>query len=271
MIYAIIAVIAASISALLTFLILSPKLKRIQLDNNKIEKENLNLQEYNDFLLQKKNSIELEIIYINREKENLEQVLTHLIKEQEIHKNNLETLKTQAQQSANIFYEQAMKLAEQRFDTDLALEERAFDDAQGKAQNEYLQILEDCVNNFQVQIEERQAKMLELDLALNDLKAKFNAAIELQKRQQEMEEKQDFYRLQLSEFDIEEIKKLRSVIPYLRDSEPLNKVIWKVYYEKPYNDLTGRVIGEGVHTGIYKITNMANGMAYVGQAVKVGR
>jgi hypothetical protein len=58
--------------------------------------------------------------------------------------------------------------------------------------------------------------------------------------------------------DIEEIKKLKSIIPYLRDSEPLNKVIWKVYYEKPYTDLIGRVVGSKVKSGIYKITNQEN-------------
>jgi len=55
----------------------------------------------------------------------------------------------------------------------------------------------------------------------------------------------------------------------LRNAEPINKVIWKVYYEKPYTDLIGRVIGSGVHTGIYKITNMENNMCYVGQAANL--
>ena len=64
--------------------------------------------------------------------------------------------------------------------------------------------------------------------------------------------------------DIEEIKKLRSIIPYLRSAEPINKVIWKVYYEKSYTDLIGRVIGQGIHTGIYKITNIENQKCYIG-------
>ncbi|MBE6148286.1 MAG: GIY-YIG nuclease family protein [Firmicutes bacterium] len=55
----------------------------------------------------------------------------------------------------------------------------------------------------------------------------------------------------------------------MRNAEPINKVIWKVYYEKPYTDLIGRVIGSGVHTGIYKITNMENNMCYVGQAANL--
>jgi hypothetical protein len=62
---------------------------------------------------------------------------------------------------------------------------------------------------------------------------------------------------------------LRNVAPYLRDKEPLNKVIWKCYYEKPTTDLIGRVIGSGVHTGIYKITNLTNEMCYIGQAANL--
>ena len=89
------------------------------------------------------------------------------------------------------------------------------------------------------------------------------------KRTEEKKEKENFYRLQLAVEDLEEISKLREVSKYLRDKEPLNKVIWKVYYENPYTDLIGRVLGKQVHTGIYKITNLTNGMCYIGQAVNV--
>ena len=89
------------------------------------------------------------------------------------------------------------------------------------------------------------------------------------KRTEEKKEKENFYRLQLAVEDLEEISKLREVSKFLRDKEPLNKVIWKVYYENPYTDLVGRVLGKQVHTGIYKITNLTNGMCYVGQAVNI--
>jgi hypothetical protein len=62
----------------------------------------------------------------------------------------------------------------------------------------------------------------------------------------------------LTDTDIKEIEMLRSVIPHLRDKESLNKIIWKVFYEKPTTDLIGRVVGSGIHTGIYKITNIEN-------------
>jgi hypothetical protein len=91
-----------------------------------------------------------------------------------------------------------------------------------------------------------------------------NAAVEASKREQSIKDKNNFYKLNLSDIDVKEIKKLREITPYLRDSKPLNKVIWKVYYEHPYSALIGRVVGVGKHTGIYKITNLINGMCYIG-------
>jgi hypothetical protein len=73
----------------------------------------------------------------------------------------------------------------------------------------------------------------------------------------------EFHRLQIPDSDLLEVEKLRSVIPYLRDKDALNKVIYKIYYENPTNDLIGRVVGTH-QGGIYKITNINNGMCYVG-------
>ena len=97
----------------------------------------------------------------------------------------------------------------------------------------------------------------------SELVATTNAAVAAAKRAEEIKQKADFYKIQLSELDLEEIRMLKNVAPYLRDREPLNKVIWKVYYEKPTTDLIGRV------TGIYKITNLDNQMCYVGQAANL--
>ena len=113
-------------------------------------------------------------------------------------------------------------------------------------------------------LQEHKEELALLETAIADKQAIVAAAVAANKRAAEMETQQDFYRLNLSNEDLNEIIHLREVLPYLRDSEPLNKVIWKVYYEKPYTDLIGRVVGAGVHTGIYKITNIKNNMCYVG-------
>ena len=96
-----------------------------------------------------------------------------------------------------------------------------------------------------------------------------DAAVEASRRKLEEEEKENFYRLILTETDINEIKRLREVLPYIKDAEALNKVIWTIYYQKPYTDLIGRIFGDKKPCGIYKITNLQNQMSYVGQSVNV--
>ena len=145
---------------------------------------------------------------------------------------------------------------------------------------EFQKAREDCIDEYHKAIADYNAdmaaKMAEKEQEYRDIIIKIeesrkisNAAVEANKRAAKMEEEKDFYKLNLSDKDKEEIKKLRAILPQLRNAEPLNKVIWKVYYENPYTDLIGRVVGSGIHCGIYKITNLENGMCYVGQAVKL--
>ena len=145
---------------------------------------------------------------------------------------------------------------------------------------EFQKAREDCIDEYHKAIADYNAdmvaKMAEKEQEYRNIIIKIeesrkisNAAVEANKRAAKMEEEKDFYKLNLSDKDKEEIKKLRAILPQLRNAEPLNKVIWKVYYENPYTDLIGRVVGSGIHCGIYKITNLENGMCYVGQAVNI--
>ena len=114
----------------------------------------------------------------------------------------------------------------------------------------------DGVSSYAKEIAEYEKNFNEISKQFDELKATTDAAVEAAKRAEEIKQEANFYKLQLSDTDIEEIHMLRNITPYLRDKEPLNKVIWKTYYEKPATDLIGRVIGSGIHSGIYKITNL---------------
>jgi hypothetical protein len=124
--------------------------------------------------------------------------------------------------------------------------------------------------------EDFEAKSLELKSEidiyiadLNQIRRKRAAAIEDAKRQEEMKTQSEFYRLQISVEDLEDICELKQVEKRLSKKEVLNKLIYKVYFEKPYTDLIGRVVGKEVKTGIYKITNTLNQKVYIGQAVNI--
>lgn len=110
----------------------------------------------------------------------------------------------------------------------------------------------------------------ELDAYVEKLKSTVSSAIEISKHKLEEEQKKDFFRLQLTQEEVDDVKHLREIESELHNCEPLNKVIWKVYYEKPYTDLIGRVVGlNKVLCGIYKITNIETQQTYVGQAVNI--
>ena len=189
-------------------------------------------------------------------------------KRQEI-KKNLEDLQETQKKAAEDLYSQALNIAENSYEKEI---DRISDDLFQKreeAQNIYLQVTEEAVQEFQSAIIEKQQELADLTTKLNKQKENVEVAVEAAQRKMEMETKQDYYRICLSDEDVAEIKRLREVLPYLRDKTPLNKVIYKVYYERPLTDMIGRVVGSGVHTGIYKITNINNQMCYVGQAANI--
>ena len=183
--------------------------------------------------------------------------------------DSIALLEKQAEESSNAIYKKSWELANEKMSNASEAMSKQYEQAKQTAENDYLETLKDCANSFTSQINDKKNELKKVQDELADLVQKLNSAVEANKRAEEIKQKQDFYRLQLTTIDLDEIKRLREVEPYLREKEPLNKVIWKVYYEKPYTDLIGRVVGTGIHTGIYKITNIENQMCYVGQAVNI--
>ena len=183
--------------------------------------------------------------------------------------DSIALLEKQAEESSNAIYKKSWELANEKMSNASEAMSKQYEQAKQIAENDYLETLKDCANSFTSQINDKKNELKKVQDELTDLVQKLNSAVEANKRAEEIKQKQNFYRLQLTTIDLDEIKRLREVEPYLREKEPLNKVIWKVYYEKPYTDLIGRVVGTGIHTGIYKITNIENQMCYVGQAVNI--
>lgn len=183
--------------------------------------------------------------------------------------DSISLLEQQAAESSDAIYRKSWELANEKMSNASEAMSKQYEQAKQIAENDYLETLKDCANSFTSQINDKKNELKKVQDELADLVQKLNSAVEANKRAEEIKQKQDFYKLQLTAIDLDEIKRLREVEPYLREKEPLNKVIWKVYYEKPYTDLIGRVVGTGIHTGIYKITNIENQMCYVGQAVNI--
>ena len=139
-------------------------------------------------------------------------------------------------------------------------------------QDEYLRMQEDFVEQFREENSKKIAAAKELTAKLAELRSAADAATEVAKRHAEEENFIAYHSLQLEERALADIKKLEDIVPSVsaEAGEAIAKVIWKVYYEKPFGDMVGRILGNSHPTGIYRITNARNSKCYVGQAVDIG-
>ena len=270
------AIIASSLGAGICYSILKPKLNQIQESNTAFEIEQETLKANINTLQDQANQFQQ---LIEQRGEILQTLIKDIdLKEQEITrtKEHLNDLTEQQQTAAKTVYEIATQQAQQSYEQEMERLSANLQQRQEDINKAYLSLLADAKEDFENQIADYKNIAIDskqnlelLQQQLEDERNKVSVAVETAKRAQQKEEDDSFYRLKLSLTDQVEIKKLREILPYFRDNVPLNKVIYKCYYEKPYTDLVGRVIGQGQHTGIYKITNIKNQMCYVGQAVNI--
>lgn len=258
-------VICFLLGAGLLYLGLRNKLKAtIELDTQTKE-ENAKIIEESQRLLQAQNQLNEKISNLNNDYNSLIKEIDFLKDKKKILDDNYQ----QASLNVEMYCQKANELASEKFAQSAEQMAQKYQQAEDNYQQEYLKAIEESTKEYTNLIIQKQEELNKISQELVEAKAKQNAIVEANKRAEEVKQKEQFYKLNLSEIDIEEIKKLRSIIPYLRSAEPINKVIWKVYYEKSYTDLIGRVIGQGIHTGIYKITNIENQKCYIGQAVNI--
>lgn len=239
----------------IVYFILQPKIKKTQ-------EYNLDVERLNNNLIGEKQRLE-------DETKQLQIGLASLQAKRDEVQSSIFSLEQQAKESANIFYQKNMEIAQTNLDKSLENASNYYTTQTEQYQNDYKEMMADCALSISNLINQKKIELEQLDLAIKEQSEKVNASVEASKRAEEIRSQSDFYKLTIPKEDLDEIKELREVEKHLRNPEPLNKVIWKCYYEKPTTDLIGRVIGSGTHTGIYKITNLTNQMCYVGQAANL--
>ena len=254
---------------LILYVILRPKLKNIVIKNKEVEESNAKLAIEYEQLLEKTRKEENIYYQLQAKTEEAKKSIENFKEKSEETRKSIENLKAIQATAAENFYKQALEVSQNSFDKEIERISNELEKNRQDAENIYTELLKDSMEEYQKKITEKQVNLNLLEKKFQLEQTRVDAAVAAAKRQAEIEQNKDFYSLILSQEDIEEIKKLREVLPYLRDKEPLNKVIYQVYYSRPYLDLIGRVVGQGRHTGIYKITNTLNGMCYVGQSVDI--
>lgn len=248
-------ILSLILGGVIVYFILQPKIKKTQ-------EYNLDIERLNNNLIGEKQRLE-------NETKQLQIGLASLQAKRDEVQSSIFSLEQQAKESADIFYQKNIEIAQTNLDKSLENASNYYTTQTEQYQNDYKEMMADCALSISNLINQKKIELEQLDLAIKEQSEKVNASVEASKRAEEIRSQSDFYKLTIPKEDLDEIKELREVEKHLRNPEPLNKVIWKCYYEKPTTDLIGRVIGSGTHTGIYKITNLTNQMCYVGQAANL--
>ena len=133
-------------------------------------------------------------------------------------------------------------------------------------EDKYKKLEEESLQKFKLQEREYQDEMDIIERTLDDFRSRRDAINEAIRRERELNEKEDFYKIRLSEDDIEDIQLLEKMKDKLCHKEVLPKVIWESIVRRPVSEMIKRVVGQKVG-GIYKITYLPTGESYIGRTV----
>lgn len=114
-----------------------------------------------------------------------------------------------------------------------------------------------------------QAELEKVKAELEEFRIKRASINEAIMREKELNEKQDFYRVCLSNDDVEDIELLKTMTGRLRHRELIPKLIWDALVSRPTTEMIKRVTGGRDVCGIYRITYLPTQEAYVGKTTDI--
>lgn len=239
------------------------------------------------FIKQKKKNKELKNLQDNELRQRYENEFNKEVKEQKEGIRQLEKEKQLARQSVNLLNKEILE--KQEFNNSLfrvreeelnrLIEEKkkekfvALQQWAEKQKQDQIQRIADEFTEFMLRQDELKKKYTEevneAKRELNEFQAKREAINEAIRRERELEEAEDFYRISVPIEDQEDIEVLNTIAPRLRNKEALNKLIYSVFIQRPMDEMIKRVTGGRDISGIYKVTYLKTGEAYIGKTTNI--
>lgn len=236
------------------YLLMRPKLKITSEYNLSIDKYNNELEEKNKKLTQDHANLSNSCDYAKQKYDNL------------IEENKqLERQIKATQDTVNTIYETSLSNMQDKLELDAIKSRDYYQNKKEQYQTEYFNTMAELAKDLEMNLAKKGEEIAAADKTLGELRSKIDAAIAANLREEEKKNNLQFYTLDLANMDVQEVEKIKSITPYLRNSRPLNKAIWEAYYRNPTSDLVNRIV-KG-KSGIYKITCLLDEKVYVGQAV----
>lgn len=116
-----------------------------------------------------------------------------------------------------------------------------------------------------------QEQITALNNELNDYEKKREVINKQILMERELKEKADFYRIVVSDYDIEDLKLISQIEQNFHNKEVLNRAVFDTYIKKPMNEMIKRVLEGRSPSGIYMITNTLTNEIYIGRAVSIDK
>lgn len=114
-----------------------------------------------------------------------------------------------------------------------------------------------------------ESDILSIQEKLDDFRARQEAVNKAVLREKELQEKEDFYSIQINENDKEDIATLQKMDLQLHNRDVIPKLIWDLFIRRPAQEMIKRITGGREISGIYKITNKKTQEAYVGKTTSI--
>lgn len=152
----------------------------------------------------------------------------------------------------------AAKLEEQRIKHDIEQKKQQY-----AAQLEFKK--QQFTEDFEMMYDYYQDELGAIKADLDDFQARREAVNEAIRREKEIEEKEDFYSIDVPQADQEDIRVLQDMDLKMHNRDVIPKLIWELFIRRPLQEMIKRVTGGRKMGGIYKITYKKTGEAYVGK------
>lgn len=124
------------------------------------------------------------------------------------------------------------------------------------------------VGEKSVECEEQIKKIQNVLLSYQQRQAAVNEAI---MRERQLQEQSEFYTINLSQSEIDDLLMIKELSPRFNNRELLNKIVYESYVKRPLQEMIKRVLNGRSPSGIYKITRKSTGEIYIGRAVAVDK
>lgn len=220
---------------------------------------------------------------LKEENEQQGRTLKRLLKEQEEAELNIQKAEKDreiAQQRAAEAYENTERvlLSEQRrlaaeLQHKKELEEVKFEQEKDLRQRQinlyYAKLNEQEEHAYKRKKEELQTEITLLQSQFDDFRSRQDSINEAILREKELKEKEDFYSIQVSENDREDIKILQSMDLKLHNRDVIPKLVWELYIRRPAQEMIKRITAGRSISGIYKITYKDTKEAYIGKTTDI--